>query len=139
MIDNNERNNGDRDDVRTSHPPPRCAKSAEDDRWYESCHGFFTLHHPCRRFLQVCADLRLFLHSRKSISNHSPISLVLAGLPTPKRLMLILDEKWEAQKSIYKSTYLFLGISVAIVSRKGITLFGYMYHPYSRRMFKKGK
>ena len=47
----------------------------------------------------------------------------------PKRLMLILDEKWEVQKSIYKSTYLFLGISVAIVSRKGITLFGYMYHP----------
>ena len=70
-----------------------------------------------------------FCTTRKSISNLPPISLVLAGLPTPKRLMLILDEKWEVQKSIYKSTYLFLGISVAIVSRKGITLFGYMYHP----------
>ena len=113
MIDNNEcnsgNNNGDRDDAKISHPPPRCAKSGEDDRWYESCHGFFTLHHPCRCFLQVCADLRLFLHHKK-IYFKSSSYISSSCRSAPKRLMLISGEKWEVQISIYISTYLFLGI-----------------------------
>ena len=73
---------------------PRCAKSAEDDRWYESCHGFFTLHHPCRRFLQVCADLHLFLHHEKIFFKSSSY-IARSCRSAPRRLtLLIFDVKW---------------------------------------------